>query len=83
MDKVKIRRFDNNSIESSIVFVSNSMSKYYILNSIDKINMSDEIVKQMKKHLIRFYKNKREIDSVMIYLLWQEFRDLYEKWMDN
>ena len=78
---VKIQ--SESTMERIIVSFAKQMNNMCLLKKEEEINISQRIIKQMKKHLHNYEKKQKELDSIMIYLLWEEFSDLYRKWMNN
>lgn len=79
-----LRKIENNdkNMERSIVLVASLMFKSYPL-SVANQKRALEIVHEMKVNYEKFEQNKCEKNSIKIYLLWEEFNELYNKWIDN
>ena len=80
-----LRKIENNdqSMERSIVYVASMMFRSYTLSTLANQKRALEIVHELKANYENFEQNKCEKYSIKIYLLWEEFNELYHKWVDN
>lgn len=70
-------------MERSIVDCCIRMFDFYALKSRKERKEIQEVIHKMRGHLQDLIKDDKKHHSEMIYVLWEQFNDVYEKWMNN